>query len=139
MTTSLQTNNISLWLQKWGLGFWQTDPGQWRIDLKHKHLSYTLTLSNQGQWFSFAAELMSNLSGNKLESFYEDVLKLNGRLNGVHVAMEGDSLILVRDDYSEDLSEDRLYRSLYNFHKSHEYVIKRLVDDAVHFDLSFRH
>lgn len=123
---------IILWLNESCLTCEEVAPNRWTIQLSHSYCDYTVTIVDHGTWFSFAADLIGDVYGSQREEFYNYILELNGRLNGVHIALEEGRFILVRDDYSEDIAFDKgnLYRSLNVFHQAHESVYGNILQTA---------
>ncbi|PZV12463.1 MAG: hypothetical protein DCF21_15540 [Leptolyngbya sp.] len=98
----------------------------------------SVTIIDRGNWFSFAADLIGDVYDSQREEFYSYILEFNGRLNGVHIALEDGRFILVRDDYSEDitLNKGNLYRSLNVFHQAHERVYGEILKMADSLNIS---
>jgi hypothetical protein len=123
-------NQITTWLKESRLPVDQVNSHQWQIQMRHQYCDYIVTIINQGNWFSFGADLIGDATGPNKHEFYKEVLELNGRLNGVHIALDNGRLALIRDDYAEDINKYSLYRSLNVFHEAHEYVFGELVKYA---------
>ena len=122
---------VTLWLHESNLFFEEIGTNRWTLRLSHQHCDYVVTIVNHGHWFSFAADLIGDVADLQTrEDFYNFVLELNSRLNGVHIALDEGRFILIRDDYSEDVNQDNLYRSLAIFHEAHEYVYGKMLEEA---------
>lgn len=134
----MNNEQIILWLNESCLPCEEVTLNRWTIQLSHKYCDYTVTIVDQGTWFSFAADLIGDVCGPRREEFYSYILELNGRLNGVHIALEESRFILVRDDYSEDITLDKgnLYRSLNVFHQAHERVYGNILQMADSLDVA---
>ena len=124
------SEQITRWLHEGDLPCQEIRPNRWTIELSHQLCNYVVTITDHGNWFSFAADLMGDVADSQKEDFYNFVLELNGRLNGVHIALEGGRFILIHDDYSGDVDKYTLYRSLNIFHEAHEYVYGKMLEEA---------
>jgi len=129
---------ITNWLKRSELPLKIIRQGVWQIQMSHRYCDYTLTITSNGNWFSFGADLIGNAVGGRIELFYQKILELNSRLNGVHIAMDNKRIVLLKDDYNEDLSEYSLYRTLDIFHESHEYVYSELLKLAKQLNIQIR-
>jgi hypothetical protein len=130
-------NDINLWLDESQLPFQQVNINKWRMRMTHQHCDYVVTLTRHADWFSYGADLIGNIQGEKAENFYEYILSLNNKLNGAHIALENDRFVLIRDDYIEDINKYNLYRSLNTFHDVHEYTYKKILDAAEEYNVKF--
>lgn len=98
----------------------------WSIELEHERATYSASIKHLGKWLSYAAELIPDVEGRKKEELYESLLSLNACLNGAYVAKQGPQIILVRNEFTEDINAETLLRGLAVFHRTHEYLINIL-------------
>lgn len=95
--------------------------------MSHRHCNYTVLMTRHENWFSYGADLVGDIRGPDTEEFYRRVLSINNKINGAHIAFENTRLVLIRDDFFEDLDKYNLYRSLDVFHDVHEFVYKEIL------------
>jgi hypothetical protein len=136
MNSSFQVTD---WFKKIGLPVRQISDSHWVLDLEHDRAIYSLSIKNHGHWFSYGAELMPEVEGTNKSNFLEMILYTNYTLNAAYIAKEGDRLVLIRNDFTEDINEETLLRSVSVFHKTHEYIYSTLLNEAKAFGLKFAH
>ena len=130
--------NISKWLQKRSVPVKQISENHWLLPLEHDGAAYSLTIREIGDWFSYGAELMADVEGEKSDEFYRKILDLNRILNGAHIAKEGDKLILLHNDLTSHINEEELIKYLAIFHHSHEYVLKEILNEGAELGVKFK-
>ncbi|MGB0385126.1 MAG: hypothetical protein ACPGWR_09910 [Ardenticatenaceae bacterium] len=108
----------------------------WRIDLEHEFSTYSVTIKKSEMWFSYAAELMPDIKGDKSGVFYQFLLDINSKLNGAYIARQEKRLILVRNEFTEDINEESLLRDLAVFHRTHEYIYDTMLKKAQELNLA---
>ena len=108
----------------------------WRIDLEHEFATYSVTIKRSGMWLSYAAELMPDVEGGKSGVFYQFLLDLNSKLNGAYIARQEKRLILVRNEFAEDINGESLLRDLAVFHRTHEYLYDTVLKKAQELNLA---
>jgi len=123
-------DDLTSWLEDTGLLVSQVRGNEWQLQMSHQYADYTVTIINHGNWISYGADLIGDVVGDERDEFYRSVLQLNARLNGTRIALEDGRLVLVREDFFEDINQYRLYRSLNLFHQAHEYVYSIVLDEA---------
>lgn len=98
--------------------------------MSHRFATYSVEIVDNGDWISFAASLVGVGTGEDSQKIDRLALELNASLNAAHIAITNNTIMLISNELSEDSSEDRLYRDLTNFHKTHEYVYARMMEIA---------
>lgn len=131
--------HVTDWFKKRGLPVREISDSHWVLDLEHDKAIYSLNIKNHGHWFSYGAELLPDVDGDHLEKFYEMILYLNAALNGAYIAKEGDKFVLIRNDFTEDLNEDNLIRSVSVFHNTHEYIYSTILNETKKLGLKMVH
>ncbi len=130
-------DQITFWLQDTQLPIQRSAVNRWYIDMSHRYCDYTICISRHGNWLSYGADLIGDVSGHDAREFYRRILAINNKLNGTHIALEGSRFILIRDDFLEDVDQYNLYRSLDVFHDAHEYVYNEILDEAKSLNVYF--
>lgn len=130
--------SITNWLIKNGLDVHELNQNHWRINLEHELATYSVTIKKSDMWLSYTAELMPDVQGQKVNEFYRLLLNLNSRLNGAYIATQQNRLILIRNEFSEDINEESLLRGLAVFHRTHEYIYEIILNKAHERELKFK-
>lgn len=131
----MSNQEITEWLKDSGLPLWLIKPNEWQLRMSHHYAEYTVTIVDHGDWLSYGADLIGDVSGPNCQEFYRRILQLNSKLNGTHIALENGRLVLIRDEFSEDINDYHLFRGLNLFHQSHEYVYRSILNEADMLDL----
>lgn len=134
---SLETD-LALWLKKEGISVHQISETHWNVDVEHDKASYSVTLKKEGGWLTYGAELMSDVEGERLDEFYQSLLSINAALNGAYIARQGDSLILLRNEFSKDITEDSIAVSIGIFNATHEYLYDKVIKNAGDLNLKIK-
>lgn len=134
----MSKRQIIAWLSESELPHDVIDANRWMIQLGHEHCDYDVTITNRGDWFSFAADLTGDVKGRQRDKFYHHLFSLNGKLNGVHIALEEGRFILVRDEYSDNIISNKVnfFRSLATFHEAHQSIYLRMLNVADSLDIT---
>ena len=135
--SSLETE-LTRWLKKKGISVHQISDTHWNIDVEHDKATYSVTLKKEGGWLTYGAELMADVEGKRLDEFYQSLLSINAALNGAYIARQGDTLILLRNEFSKDINEDNLIRSLQIFNATHEYLYDKVIKNAGDLNLKIK-
>jgi len=133
----MTNQQIARWLEETGFPIQQININRWNIGMSHISADYDVTITDSGSWFSYAADLAADVTGDNQIEFYRRLLQLNSRLNGTHIAIEDDRITLIRDEYTEDISKHGMYRSLSLFHETHEQIFNRIVELSEELDVFF--
>lgn len=130
MQSPLTNNMIEYWLRESGFYIEKTAPNRWQVKMHHNFCNYVVFITNKNGWFSYGADLMGIAIRNNVDIFYNHILKLNAKLNGAHISIDNNRLVLIRDDFSEDINKYSMYRNLKLFHETHQYVYQEMLKEA---------
>ena len=114
---------IDNWMQEMhdttGFPYKRVSPTHLQVGM-HNHVSeYPMDIKDQDEWMSFAARLTRDVEGRKKDAFHKGLLEKSGDLNGAHLGIQGDDVIVSREEPTEGLDQLSFYRSI------------RIVDAAV--------
>lgn len=129
--------DILNWIEKIGVDGYEIAPHHWLIQLEHKEAKYSVSIKEDARWFIYASKLIDDIQGKNAAEFYRRILDLNATLNLAYIARENEQLVLIRNDFTEDINEEDFIRTLVIFHRTHEYVYGYILKEAQKLGLKF--
>lgn len=126
----LKKIDLDYWLYNSGLPVQRIGRNKWAIGMSHQLAKYPVEVSDHGDWISFAAAVGRIKPGDNSGLIDRIALELNASLNAAHIAIKDNTIVLLSNELAEDTREDKLYRDLTNFHKTHEYVYLKMLEAA---------
>ncbi len=134
--------DVNRWLQTvnnvTGLPVRQVAPKHWQLGMRNRVSQYTMDIKDQGEWVSYGVPLTPDVEGRKQAPFYRGLLGLSGKLNGSHIGMEGDKVILTREDPKEGLDPLSFGRSIRMLDSAHEAAYPEVLKEAKRHGLRFK-
>lgn len=74
------------------------DYNHWRLDCENSEAYFTLDIFDQGQWITYGIVLVPDVEGQDCGEFYRSLLDINAYLNGAHIGIANDQVILTREE-----------------------------------------
>lgn len=130
--------SITSWLIKNGVDVRELNQNDWRINLEHELATYSVTIKRSGMWLSYTAELMPDVQGQKVDEFYKLLLNINSRLSAAYIATQQNRLILIRNEFSQDINEKSFFRGLAVFERTHEQIYEKILKKAYELNLNLK-
>ena len=125
------------WSKKIGVVANLIQSDHWLLELEHKEAKYLASIKRDEGLFIYATKLMDDIQGKHAVEFYRRILTLNATLNFAYIAIENDQVVLIRNDFTEDINEHTFIRALAFFHRTHEYVYGYLLKEAQKLGVKF--
>jgi hypothetical protein len=135
-------DDLNQWLQtmnsRTGLPVSRVDPNHWQLGIRNRVAEYTMDIKDQGEWVSYAAKLTLDAEGKDQGAFYRELLSLSGKLNGSHIGIQGDDVILTREEPKEDLNQLSFYRSIRLVDAAYEVALPEVLKEMKKKGLKFK-
>ena len=135
-------DDLNQWLQtmnsRTGLPVNRVDPNHWQLGIRNHVAEYTMDIKDQGEWVSYATKLTPDAEGREQGAFYRGLLSLSGKLNGSHIGIQGDDVILTREEPKEDLNQLSFYRSIRLVDAAHEAAYPEVLEEIKRKGLKFK-
>jgi hypothetical protein len=129
----LSDNDINRWLSTISSSLKipesQVSETHWQLGMKNSVGKYNIDIIDQGEWITYGVPLVADVEGKNRVTFYKTILDLNARLNGVHLGIEDNRLILVREEQKEGLNAYSLGRSIAIIDSAHQVVFPFILDE----------
>lgn len=133
---------INKWVQDLGeargSSVQRPDNNHWQLPMDNPLGSYNVEIIDQGEYISYGIPLMPDVEGEKRAEFYEEVLDLNGKLNGSRIGREGKNLTLTKEDSKKGLTPTTISGSLHKLDSTHQVVVPELAKNAKKHGLRFK-
>jgi hypothetical protein len=108
-------------------GVQRLHPNHWQLDMVNKAGQYPMDVINQREHITYAAPLTRDVKGKNEAAFLREVLCYSGKLNGPHIAIEDDTLILTKEDQKEGLGPLGISQSIRQVNETHQVVHPEIV------------
>jgi hypothetical protein len=126
-------DDVHQWLKtmngETGLPVSRVDHNHWQVGMSNPTGQYTMDIKDQGEWVSMATVLGRDVEGRKRAPFYRKLLELSGKLNGSHIGIQGDNVILTREEPKEDLNQLSFYRSMSLLDRGQEVATPEVLEE----------
>lgn len=109
-------------------GVQRLHPNHWQLDMDNKAGRYPMDVINQREHISYAAPLTPDVKGKNEASFLREVMRYSAKLNGPHIGIEDDTLILTKEDQKEGLGPIGISQSIRQVNETHQVIYPKIVE-----------
>jgi hypothetical protein len=114
-------------------GVQRLHPNHWQLDMVNKAGQYPMSVINQRKHITYAAPLTAapltpDVEGKNEAAFLREVLRYSGKMNGPHIAIEDDTLILTKEDQKEGLGLLGISQSIRQVNETHQVAYPAIVE-----------
>lgn len=102
----------------------------WQLDMNNSFAPFTLDIYELDEWISFGILLMHDIQGQGKAEFYKYLLERNAELYGAHLAIQGDLLILIKEDLKTGFDPKSLANSIRIMNTVHQTIYPQLLGYA---------
>lgn len=137
----LSDNNINAWLseisKRSAFPVSRIKADHWQLVMRNSIAQYTLDIFDQGQWITYGSTLVPDVVGSERVTFYASLLKLNAQLNGVHIGLDNNRVILSREEPKEGLTPLSFAQSIIIFDNALQFVYVQILEEIHRLGLKF--
>lgn len=83
---------------------------------------------NQRNHISYAAPLTRNVKGKNEAAYLREVMRYSAKINGPHIGIEDDTLILTKEDQKEGLGPLGMSQSIRQMNETHQEAFPKIVE-----------
>ncbi len=137
--------DVGKWVEKIGSessssvqGVQQVTPAHWQLGMHNRVGQYTMDIKDQGDCVSYGIPLTPDVEGKNEAAFYRELLGYSAKINGSHIGIEGDKLVLTREEHKEGLNPLALGRSIRLMDDTHQVVYPEVLKMEKRHGLNFR-
>ncbi len=113
-------------------------PGHWQLGMLNRVGQYTMDIKDQGDYVSYGIPLTPDVEGKNEAAFYRELLGYSAKINGSHIGIEGDNIVLTREEHKEGFDPPALGRSIRLMSDTHEVVYPELLKMEKRHGLKFK-
>ncbi len=116
----------------------QVAPDHWQLGMHNPVGQYTMDIKDQGDCVSYGIPLTPDVEGRNEAAFYRELLGYSTKINGSHIGIEGDNLVLTREELKEGLGPQALGRSIRLMDDTHQVVYPEVLKMEKRHGLRFK-
>ncbi|SRR6266446_2897890 len=113
-------------------------PDHWQLGMSNPVGEYTMDIKDQGECVSYGIPLTPDVEGRNVAAFFRELLGFSAKINGSHIGIENDNLVLTREELKEGLSPLGLGRSIRLMDDTHQVVYPEVLQMEKRHGLRFK-